>query len=138
MEEKETNHLAHYGSIAGSVMAIFALIGFLGKPHLVEFIDNEIELYDEKKKEENSSKVKLRKLLSEKMELDEDEVHIEIGKFYKDYTHNEEAYHDKVDSLAKEIKLNYFEIGENIKAIKKLEADNKHFRKQLDKHGLFH
>jgi len=116
---QENNQLAHYGSIAGSVMAIFALVGFLGKPHLTEFIDNEIEVYDERKKEEASGKVKLRTLLSHKMGVEDDEVHIELGHVYKQVKKEKDLYR-VIDSLAKEINLNYYEIGQNIKDIKAL------------------
>lgn len=115
----ETNHLAHYGSIAGSVMAILTLLAFLGKPHLVEFIDNEIEEYDEKKKEEDSGKAKLRTLLGHKMGVEDDEVHIELGKTYKKVMSEQDLIR-KIDSLEREVKLNYAEIGVNIKDIKNL------------------
>lgn len=67
------------GKIAGALMAILTCLGFLGKPFLDDYIDAHIEAY----KVEASSKVKLRKLLSDKMGVDEDEVHIELGRMYK-------------------------------------------------------
>jgi hypothetical protein len=115
----QENPISHYGSIAGSVMAIFALVGFLGKPHMIDFIDNEIEAYDERKKEEDAGKVKLRRLLGHKMGVEDDEVHIELGKTYKKVM-AEKDLSRLVDSLTKEVELNYYEIGQNIKDIKAL------------------
>jgi hypothetical protein len=89
------DRLSHYGSIAGSVAAILGLLWLIGEPHLRTYIDNEIELYDSKKKEENSKKVKLRTLLGEKMGIDDDEVHIEIGHQYK----KEKVLYKTIDSL---------------------------------------
>jgi len=80
------------GKIAGATMTMIALIGFLGKPFLDDHIDEHIEAY----KTEASTKQKLRKLLSEKMGVDEDEVHIEIGKMYK-----------KKDKIVKEVKRHH-------------------------------
>ena len=135
---EERNHLSHYGSIAGSVMAILGLLWLLGEPFLEDYVDNHISTYDERKKEEDSQKVSLRHLLGDKMQVADDEVHIELGKVYKSYSKDELKLVRKIDSLEKEIKLNYNEIGININDIQKLKDDNKHFRKQLDKHGLFH
>lgn len=135
---QEKNYISHYGSIAGSVMAILGLLWLLGEPFLEDYVDNHISTYDERKKEEDSQKVGLRHLLGGKMEVADDEVHIELGKVYKHYNKEEVKIIKKIDSLQKEIELNYHEIGVNITDIHKLKEDNKHFRKQLDKHGLFH
>lgn len=130
--------LTHYGSIAGSVMAIFALVGLLGKPHAIDFIDNEIESYDKRKKEEDLKKIPFRVLLSEKMGLDDDEVHIELGRMYK----NEIKLHKTIDSLENEIgKLKtedralLNDISANYSDI--IELQNK-MKKAEEKHGLFH
>jgi len=91
--------ISHYGSIAGSVMAILTVIGFIGKPHLTEFIDAEIQAYDLIQQEKSSNKVKLRHLLSGKMGVADDEVHIKLGEQYK----NEKVLINRVDSLHVEI-----------------------------------
>lgn len=132
--------LSHYGSIAGSVVAIITCVALIGRPHLVDFIDAEIKLYDEAKKEEDSKHAKLRTLLSSKMGIEEDEVHIEIGHQYR----KEQELYKKVDSLETEIKglkkeqkLDFYEIGLNQDDIKRLKKSNEVLRKLLDKHGLF-
>ena len=138
---QERNNLAHYGSIAGSVAAILGLLWLIGEPHLKNYIDGEIDRYDQVKKAEDLNKVQLRRLLSEKMQVADDEVHIELGKTYK----QDKRLAIVIDSLEKKIVIlekkvadNYNEIGLNYGDIKKLNKDNEHFRKQLDKHGLFH
>jgi hypothetical protein len=132
--------ISHYGSIAGSMAAILGLLWLIGEPHLRTYIDNEIELYDGKKKEENSKKVKLRTLLGEKMGIDDDEVHIEIGHQYK----NEKKLHHKIDSLEtiikelqKEDKLLLKDVNANYQDILKLERKSEALNKKLDHHGLF-
>lgn len=133
----ENKSLITLGSIAGAIMAILTLLWFIGEPALERYVDTHISTYEERKAEEDSKKVKLRHLLGTKMGVDDDEVHIEIGHVYKKVMSEADAKRT-LDSLKKEVELNYYEIGMNIKAIKKLQEDNKHFRKQLDKHGLFH
>lgn len=120
--------LSHYGSIAGSVMAIFALVGFLGEPHLKDFIDTEIQEYDKLQQEKNSNKVKLRHLLGGKMGVADDEVHILLGKQYK----NEQRLYSEVDSildllkhLEKEDKLLLKDINANYRDIINLEKSKK-------------
>jgi len=135
---KENKTLTTLGTIAGSIVAILGLLWLLGEPFLEDYVDNHISTYDERKKEEDSQKVGLRHLLGDKMQVADDEVHIEIGKVYRHYSQEEKKLIKTLDSLCTEVKLNYKEIGVNIKAIDKLERDNQHFRKQLDKHGLFH
>ena len=68
------------GKISGAVTAILILLGLIGEP----FLDQYIETKMEEARIMDSSKVKLRKLLSDKMGVDEDDVHIEIGKMYRD------------------------------------------------------
>lgn len=87
--------LTHYGSIAGSVTAILAFVWLLGEPHLKSYIDAEIDRYDQVKAEQDSKKAKMRDLLGEKMGLDSDEVHIEIGHMYK----KEKVLYRTIDSL---------------------------------------
>ena len=120
--------LSHYGSIAGSVMAILTVIGFLGKPHLTDFIDAEIEKYDKEQQEKNSTKAKLRHLLGGKMGVADDEVHIKLGEQYR----GEKALINRVDSvlellkhLEKEDKLLLKDINANYRDIIKLEKSKK-------------
>ena len=71
------------GSICGALMAILTLVGFIGEPFLEDYVNSRIEGYEEKRRIEESNKVPLRKLLSDKMGVADDEVHIELGKAYK-------------------------------------------------------
>lgn len=80
-------YLGHLGSIAGSIVAVIGLLWLIGEPALEKYTDERIDLYQQKRIEENSNKVKLRTLLSEKMEVADDEVHIELGKTYKQDKH---------------------------------------------------
>lgn len=120
MSGESKNQLAHYGSIAGSVMAILGFLWLMGEPFLEDYVDNHISTYDERKKEEDSKKVGLRHLLGDKMEVADDEVHIELGKMYKHYSKEELKIIHKIDSLCNEVKLNYTEIGVNIRDVKAL------------------
>jgi hypothetical protein len=132
---QEQNRLAHYGSISGSVVAILGLLWLLGEPHLKTYIDNEIEVYDGKQKAEDSKKVKLRKLLSDKMGVADDEVHIELGHQYK----NEKALASRVDSLLVIVEHLEGEIKLNLSALQLNYTDIKAINKKLsDNHGLFH
>jgi hypothetical protein len=47
------------------------------------FVDDVIDKYEEHLQKEDSSKIGLRKLLADKMGIDEDEVHIELGRMFK-------------------------------------------------------
>lgn len=113
---EEQNRLSHYGSIAGSVAAILGLLWLLGEPHLKTYIDKEIEVYDATQKAEDSKKVKLRKLLSDKMGVADDEVHIELGQQYK----QEKELSAKVDSLANQIDINKRAMQLNYQDIKNI------------------
>jgi hypothetical protein len=128
------NHLSHYGSIAGSVVAILGLLWLLGEPHLKNYIIENIEVYDKAEKDEDSKKVKLRKLLSEKMDIDEDEVHIELSKLYKE----ERRMTHKIDSLSNKIKYLEGEIKLNLNSLQMNYSDIKEINAKLSKHGLFH
>ena len=126
------------------MVAILGLLWLIGEPHLKNYIAEAIIQYDNKKKEEASSKVPLRALLSHKMEVADDEVHIELGKTYRTYK-KEKNVIARIDSLCSvikylesEIQLNLDAIKLNYKDINQLNKESDNFRKQLDKHGLFH
>ena len=113
------DRLSHYGSIAASVAAILGLLWLIGEPFLEDYVDGHIRSYDERMKEEQTNSVSLRHLLSDKMGVSDDEVHIELGKTYKKVKNEKDVLHI-IDSLAREINLNYQEIGVNIKDINAL------------------
>jgi hypothetical protein len=98
-----------------AIVATLGALWFFGEPFLEDYVDNHFEVYEKKHKTENSKKVKLRSLLSEKMGVPSDEVHIELGRMYqselierekiyeaisKDYNHNK----SKRNKIIKEIK----------------------------------
>ena len=129
--------LSHYGSIAGSVMAILAAVGFFVEPFLEDYVDSHIETYEERRFEEDSKKIGFRKLLGEKMDLDDDEVHIEIGHWYK----KEKIMYSTIDSLENVIgglktedRALLNDINANYKDILDLQ---KKLEKAHEKHGLF-
>jgi len=93
-------NLKLYGGMAGALLTIFTVVGFIGEPHLRDFIDVEIKLYDEAQKLLNSAKVSFRQLLGDKMGLPNDETHIEIGRQYLE----QKKLVIKIDSLGAVIK----------------------------------
>lgn len=78
-----TKIIMDLGKTLGSMVALCTALWFFGEPYLEDYVDNHIEVYDQKLAEEKSSKVKLRTLLAGKMGVEEDEVHIELGRLYK-------------------------------------------------------
>ena len=141
----ENKSLIKLGSIAGAIMAILTLLWFIGEPALERYVNTHIDSYEERKAEEATHKVKLRHLLGDKMEIADDEVHIELGRMYK----KEKTLYITIDSLSTRINNlnrrltaikstsdgNYKEIGLNYRDIKKLQEDMK---KADQTHGLFH
>jgi chromosome segregation ATPase len=132
--------LTKIGAYAGSVSAILALLWFIGEPALEKYVDGHIESYEKRVAEEESHKVKLRHLLGDKMEIADDEVHIELGRMYK----NEDKLKTRVDSLEarckyleNEMNLNLQSIQFNYDDIKKLQQQQQNLREELSHHGLF-
>lgn len=65
---------------------------FLDSPAMSVYIDNVIKEYKAEQEKKDSGKIKLRKLLSNKMKCDEDEVHIRLGILYlEEKKHLEDA-----------------------------------------------
>jgi hypothetical protein len=125
--------LTKLGTYAGSITAILALLWFIGEPALELYVDRHISTYEERKAEEDSKSVSLRHLLGDKMEVADDEVHIEIGRMYL----NEKKLKNKVDSLEREIELNLESIQLNYRDIKKLQEGERNLRNELGHHGIF-
>jgi hypothetical protein len=101
-----------------AVVSTVIAFGYFGEPFLEDYVESHFVVYEKKHKKENSEKIKLRDLLSEKMGCDADEVHIELGRMYKnelierkkiyeaidgDYNHSK----DKRNKIVKEIKYIY-------------------------------
>lgn len=84
--EKVKNEFLNLGKTLAAIVATLTAIWFFTEPFLEDYIQEHFETYDSRKKEEwkerKSNIVSLTTLLSEKMGVDEDEVHIEIGKLY--------------------------------------------------------
>ena len=70
------------GAVAGSVMAMISLTVYLGEPFLEDYVNEQVDLHIKELKEEDSSRESLRNLLANKMGVDNDEVHIELGRLY--------------------------------------------------------
>jgi hypothetical protein len=137
--------LTKLGAWAGSITAIIALLWLIGEPALEGYVDSHINTYEERRSEEekakNSDKIPFRHLLGGKMEVADDEVHIELGRMYQNegvLKHKIDSLQIRIISLDRKIKSletksaqNYNEIGLNYADIKKI-------NKKLEKHGLFH
>ena len=113
----ENKVLAKLGTIAASISAILAMLWFIGEPALDDYVDSHIKAYEQRKKKEVSNKVKLRTLLSDKMGVADDEVHIELGKLYKE----EKKFKATLDSLKKEVNLNTRSMQLNYKDIQDIQ-----------------
>ena len=72
-----------FSKVMTAIVATLGCVWFFGEPFLEDYVQSHFESYEIKHKKENSQKVKLRKLLSDKMDVDEDEVHIELGRMYQ-------------------------------------------------------
>jgi len=70
------------GAIIGLIIPIVTILLAAIEPFAEDYIDKRIDLIFKEQKEKDSSKESLRKLLSKKMGIDVDEVHIELGKLY--------------------------------------------------------
>jgi len=84
--------------LAASLVAIISLCGslwFFGEPFLERYVNNKIQQERTRIETEDKGKVKLRKLLSDKMGIPADEVHIEIGRLYQD----EEEIWEEIDVI---------------------------------------
>ena len=113
----ENKVLAKLGTIAASISAILAMLWFIGEPALEDYVEAHIKIHEEEQKEANSKKVKLRTLLSDKMDVASDEVHIELGKLYK----KEKKVKVTLDSLKKEVGLNTISMQLNYKDIQDIQ-----------------
>ena len=95
----ESKLLIKLGTIAASISAILAMLWFIGEPALERYVEAQIGVHEEEMKLGESNKIKLRALLSDKMGIPSDEVHIELGQHYR----NRNIIISNIDSLKKEI-----------------------------------
>ena len=103
-----TEKIKSLGAIAGSVMAVISLTVYLGEPFLEDYVNDQVDLHIKHLKEEDSSKESLRKLLANKMGVDTDEVHIELGKLYN----KEEKFKSEIVALIDSIQINNVKVEE--------------------------
>jgi len=89
------NEFFAFSKMMSAIVGTCVALWFFGEPFLEDYVDSHFEKYEKEHKERNSQKVKLRSLLSEKMGVDEDEVHIELGRMYK----NEIPERNKIKEL---------------------------------------
>lgn len=89
-------------SIVGLVVPIVTLLLAAIEPFAEDYIDKRIDLIFKEQKEKDSSKESLRKLLSNKMGVDRDEVHIELGRMYT----SEKAFKKSIAVLIDSLQAN--------------------------------
>ena len=89
-------------SIVGLVVPIVTLLLAAIEPFAEDYIDKRIDLIFKEQKEKDSSKESLRKLLSNKMGVDTDEVHIELGRMYT----SEKAFKKSIAVLIDSLQAN--------------------------------
>lgn len=124
---KRMKTLKIVASIIGSVVGICIGVWYFGEAPLQNYVDGRIKAYMvspefkmfvditverakneavEQKKQNDSGKVKLRTLFSDKMGVPEDEVHIEMGKLYR----NEEAHKKELKDFMDKVSIHMNEI----------------------------
>lgn len=89
-------------SIVGLIVPIVTLLLAAIEPFAEDYIDKRIDLIFKEQKEKDSSKESLRKLLSNKMGVDADEVHIELGRMYT----SEKAFKKSIAVLIDSLQTN--------------------------------
>jgi len=113
-------NIKQIGTFLGSLIACLTAIWFFAEPFLEDyiyqqtekyiqsdsfklFVDETIKKYEKESEERNTNKVSLRSLLSTKMGIDEDEVHIELGRLYTKEKDYKEDVSKQFKSIKKEI-----------------------------------
>ncbi len=90
------------GAIIGLIIPVVTLLLAAIEPFAEDYIDKRIDLIFKEQKEKDSSKQSLRKLLSNKMGVDTDEVHIELGRMYT----SEKAFKKSIAVLIDSLQAN--------------------------------
>ncbi len=86
-------------SIVGLIVPIVTLLLAAIEPFAEDYIDKRIDLTFKEQKQKDTSKESLRKLLSNKMNIDTDEVHIELGRLYTSEKAFKRSITNLIDSL---------------------------------------
>lgn len=89
-------------SIVGLIVPIVTLLLAAIEPFAEDYIDKRIDLTFKEQKQKDTSKESLRKLLSNKMNIDTDEVHIELGRLYT----SEKAFKRSITNLIDSLEAN--------------------------------
>lgn len=89
-------------SIIGLIVPIVTLLLAAIEPFAEDYIDKRIDLTFKEQKQKDTSKESLRKLLSNKMNIDTDEVHIELGRLYT----SEKAFKRSITTLIDSLEAN--------------------------------
>lgn len=89
----------------GTAVTIIGGLIFFGEHSFNAAVDARIDIHEENEIEKNSKQVKLRTLLSNKMGVDEDEVHIELGKMYKNKKIHINRMNQRMNGLVDEVKI---------------------------------
>jgi hypothetical protein len=92
------------GKTLGAIIATLTALWFFGEPFLEDYVESHFDTYELKHEEENSKKVKLRNLLSDKMGVAPDEVHIELGRMYQSEKPENQKLWDAINADYKENK----------------------------------
>jgi len=100
--------LMFLGKFVGMMVALCTAMWFFGEPFLEDYVESHFEEYDSKKeaeyKHKESQRISFRSLLSDKMSVDNDEVHIELGRLYKSEKIERKAMYNYIDSIYKKLK----------------------------------
>tara|TARA_Y100000389_G_C17452000_1_gene515502 strand:+ start:975 stop:1352 length:378 start_codon:yes stop_codon:yes gene_type:complete len=96
-------------SIVGLIVPIVTLLLAAIEPFAEDYIDKRIDLTFKEQKQKDTSKESLRKLLSNKMNIDTDEVHIELGRLYT----SEKTFKKSITTLIDSLEAN----GENVEML---------------------
>ena len=100
-----------------AIVATLGFVWFFGEPFLEDYVESHFDAYDANHKKENSEKIKLRFLLSEKMGCDPDEVHIELGRLYQAEKNERKKIYQYIDKDWKTSKEKRNKIIKEIKYI---------------------
>ena len=96
-------------SIVGLIVPIVTLLLAAIEPFAEDYIDKRIDLTFKEQKQKDTSKESLRKLLSNKMNIDTDVVHIELGRLYT----SEKTFKKSITTLIDSLEAN----GENVEML---------------------
>ena len=107
------SEIVKFSKVMAAIVTTLGSVWFFGEPFLEDYVESHFDAYEIRNKQESSDKMKLRDLLGIKMGLPSDEVHIELGRMFK----NETNVHETIDSDYIEAKNKRNKIIKEIKNI---------------------